>query len=200
MKKLLLLCSVLSLSVLWPGDAIAQLKIGGKKLNTAKLLDAGKDVAKAVTLSDSDIAQLSREAVAWMDANNPVADETTEYGARLKRLTEGITEVDGLPLNFKVYKVADVNAFACGDGSIRVFSALMDLMDDDELMDITRARNRARSPRRHKTCDEKRLPGIRGPQCCRGCGRKQAGQAERLAAGRIGDGLHRCAILAETGV
>ena len=91
MKKLLLLCSVLSLSVLWPGDAIAQLKIGGKKLNTAKLLDAGKDVAKAVTLSDSDIAQLSREAVAWMDANNPVADETTEYGARLKRLTEGIT-------------------------------------------------------------------------------------------------------------
>ena len=53
-----------------------------------------------------------------------------------------------------------------------------------------RARNRARSPRRHKTCDEKRLPGIRGPQCCRGCGRKQAGQAERLAAGRIGDGLH----------
>ena len=121
MKKLLLLCSVLSLSVLWPGDAIAQLKIGGKKLNTAKLLDAGKDVAKAVTLSDSDIAQLSREAVAWMDANNPVADETTE---------------DGLPLNFKVYKVADVNAFACGDGSIRVFSALMDLMDDDELMAI----------------------------------------------------------------
>ena len=92
MKKLLLLCSVLSLSVLWPGDAIAQLKIGGKKLNTAKLLDAGKDVAKAVTLSDSDIAQLSREAVAWMDANNPVADETTEYGARLKRLTEGITD------------------------------------------------------------------------------------------------------------
>jgi len=79
---------------------------------------------------------LSREAVAWMDANNPVADETTEYGARLKRLTEGITEVDGLPLNFKVYKVADVNAFACGDGSIRVFAALMDLMDDDELMAI----------------------------------------------------------------
>ena len=79
MKKLLLLCSVLSLSVLWPGDAIAQLKIGGKKLNTAKLLDAGKDVAKAVTLSDSDIAQLSREAVAWMDANNPVADETSRF-------------------------------------------------------------------------------------------------------------------------
>ena len=32
--------------------------------------------------------------------------------------------------------MADVNAFACGDGSIRVFSALMDLIDDDELMAI----------------------------------------------------------------
>lgn len=123
----------LLLCAMWPADAAAQLKIGGRKLNTGKLLEAGKDVAKAVTLSDKDIAQLSREAVEWMDANNPIADETTEYGARLKRLTEGITEINGLPLNFKVYHVVDVNAFACGDGSIRVFSALM---DDDELMAI----------------------------------------------------------------
>ena len=126
----------LLLCAMWPADAAAQLKIGGRKLNTGKLLEAGKDVAKAVTLSDKDIADLSREAVEWMDANNPIADETTEYGARLKRLTEGITEINGLPLNFKVYHVVDVNAFACGDGSIRVFSALMDLMDDDELMAI----------------------------------------------------------------
>ena len=106
------------------------------KLNAGKLLSAGKDVAKAITLSDDDIARLSRESVEWMDAHNPVADDSTSYGARLKRLTEGITEVDGLPLNFKVYLVVDVNAFACGDGSIRVFAALMDLMDDDELMSI----------------------------------------------------------------
>ena len=32
--------------------------------------------------------------------------------------------------------MTDVNAFACGDGSIRVFSSLMDLMDDDQLMAI----------------------------------------------------------------
>ena len=133
MKKLFFMGFALLLCAMWPADAAAQLKIGGRKLNTGKLLEAGKDVAKAVTLSDKDIADLSREAVEWMDAN---ADETTEYGARLKRLTEGITEINGLPLNFKVYHVVDVNAFACGDGSIRVFSALMDLMDDDELMAI----------------------------------------------------------------
>ncbi|MDE6062434.1 MAG: M48 family metalloprotease, partial [Duncaniella sp.] len=40
------------------------------------------------------------------------------------------------PLNFKVYKVVDVNAFACADGSVRVFSAIMDMMSDDELLGI----------------------------------------------------------------
>ena len=31
---------------------------------------------------------------------------------------------------------SDINAFACPDGSVRVFSSLMDIMDDDELMGI----------------------------------------------------------------
>lgn len=114
----------------------AQIKIGGKKINVAKAEKAIKDVAAAVTLSDADIVALCRESMEWMDANNPIADESTEYGERLARLTKDIKEVNGLPLNFKVYHVADINAFACGDGSIRVFSALMDLMDDDELMAI----------------------------------------------------------------
>ena len=30
----------------------------------------------------------------------------------------------------------DVNAFACPDGSVRVFSSLMDIMSDDELLGI----------------------------------------------------------------
>ena len=112
----------------------AQIKVGGKSINTKKATEAAKDVAKAVTLSDADIVALCREAVEWMDANNPIADETTEYGARLARLTTNLKEVNGLPLNFKVYHVVDINAFACGDGSIRVFSALMDIMDDAEFI------------------------------------------------------------------
>ena len=39
-------------------------------------------------------------------------------------------------MNFKVYEVIDVNAFACPDGSVRVFSSLMDIMNDDELLGI----------------------------------------------------------------
>ena len=114
--------------------AHAQLKIGNRTINTGKALNAVSDLASAVTLSDNDIARMSRESVEWIDAHNPI--DEGEYDARLKRLTEGITDADGLPLNFKVYYVVDINAFACGDGSIRVFSSLMDIMDDDELMAI----------------------------------------------------------------
>ena len=114
----------------------AQIKIGGKKIDVSKAEKAVKDVATAITLSDADIIALCRESVEWMDSNNPIADGTTEYGQRLARLTKDMKEVNGLPLNFKVYHVTDINAFACGDGSIRVFSTLMDIMDDDELVAI----------------------------------------------------------------
>ena len=30
----------------------------------------------------------------------------------------------------------DVNAFACADGSVRVFSSLMDIMSDEELLGV----------------------------------------------------------------
>ena len=55
---------------------------------------------------------------------------------RLNRLTQGLTSVEGIPLNFKVYYVTDVNAFACPDGSVRVFSSLMDAMTDEELLGV----------------------------------------------------------------
>lgn len=116
--------------------ADAQIKIGGRKIDTNKVLNAAEDVGKAITLSDADIAALSREYIEWMDANNPVAGPDTEMGARLERLTSDIKGVDKLRLNFKVYYVADVNAFACGDGSIRVCGGLMEVMDDDEVMAV----------------------------------------------------------------
>ena len=41
-----------------------------------------------------------------------------------------------MKLNFKVYETNEVNAFACGDGSIRVYSGLMDAMTDDEVFAV----------------------------------------------------------------
>lgn len=129
-----LLC--LALSALFCMGASAQIKIGGRTIDTKKVTKAAEDVGKAITLSDADIAALSREYVEWMDENNPVAGPDTEMGARLARLTANIKEANGLPLNFKVYYVVDVNAFACGDGSIRVCGGLMEVMDDAEVMAV----------------------------------------------------------------
>ena len=72
---------------------------------------------------------------AWNWHNQVCADDDP-YTVRLKKLTEGLTEVEGMPLNFKVYYVIDVNAFACADGSVRVFSSLMDIMTDEELLGV----------------------------------------------------------------
>ena len=133
MKKVFFLSALVC--ALCATNASAQIRIGGKSLDTKKILQAGSDAVKAITLSDADIAAMSREAVEWMDEHNPVSPDTSEYTRRLMRLVENV-KVDGLDLNFKVYEVIDVNAFACCDGSIRVFSSLMDIMDDAQLMGI----------------------------------------------------------------
>ena len=130
MKGILLACLLVAFCAT---GVFAQIKIGNRSLDTKKMLGAASDVAKAVTLSDKDIAEMSRESVEWMDKNNKVSAPESEYSQRLGRITGKFGEVDGLKLNFKVYEVTDVNAFACGDGSIRVFSALRDMMTDDEL-------------------------------------------------------------------
>lgn len=130
MKKTILKSFALLLTLFFaatPADA---------QLNLGKLAKAGSKVAQALTLSDAQMAAYVKESVDWMDKNNPVAADDDPYTVRLKKLTEGITDADGIPLNFKVYKVIDVNAFACPDGSVRVFSSLMDIMNDDELMGI----------------------------------------------------------------
>ena len=72
----------------------------GKKFNVGKALQAGKDVVSAVTLSDADIANMSKEYMVWMDAHNPLTKPDTEYGKRLEKLTGHIKEMDGLKLNF----------------------------------------------------------------------------------------------------
>lgn len=115
--------------LLSPADASAQFNIG-------KAVNAGSKLLKAATLSDEQMAAYAKESVDWMDTHNKVSDPDSEYTKRLNRLTAGLKKADGIPLNFKVYEVIDVNAFACPDGSVRVFSSLMDIMSDDELLGI----------------------------------------------------------------
>ena len=114
----------------------AQIKIGKMKIDTKKAIQAGKDAAGAITLSDEDIAAMSKEYMQWMDTHNKLAAPDSELGKRLAKITANFPEVEGLKLNFGVYEVVDVNAFACGDGSIRVCAGLMEIMTDDEVLAV----------------------------------------------------------------
>lgn len=107
----------------------AQIKLGN-------VLNSASKSAQALTFSNADAQRLSKEAVDWMDANNPVAAPNDPYAIRLNKLFAKHKNYDGLPLNYKVYKVRDINAFATADGSVRVFAGLMDIMDDDELLAV----------------------------------------------------------------
>ena len=119
--------------------AVALLAMTGPacaQFNLKKAIGGAAKAVQAFTLTDEQMAAYVKEYIDWMDKHNPVTGPDNEYTKRLARLTEGLTSVEGIPLNFKVYDVIDVNAFACPDGSVRVFSSLMDIMNDDELMGI----------------------------------------------------------------
>ena len=98
------------------------------------LANAGIKAASAAAISDEQVTELCRQAVAYADAQTPLAD--AKYQQRLARIMQNIKQVDGKPINYKVYRSKEVNACAYGDGSVRVNSALMDLMDDDELLAV----------------------------------------------------------------
>ncbi|MDE6468798.1 MAG: M48 family metallopeptidase [Muribaculaceae bacterium] len=106
------------------------------QFNPRKALKGVGKAVQAFTITDEQMAAYVKESVDWMDKHNPVLPDDDPYVIRLNKLTQGITDADGIPLNFKVYNVIDVNAFACPDGSVRVFAAIMDMMDDDELIGI----------------------------------------------------------------
>jgi putative metalloprotease len=71
-----------------------------------------------------------------LDAQSQVLPESSPYTKRLRKIIDSFDGVNELPLNFKVYKEDQVNAFACADGSVRVYSGIMDVMTDEELAGV----------------------------------------------------------------
>lgn len=116
--------------------AIFSAQSAAAQFNINKAISGASKAVEALTLTDRQMADYVKESVDYMDTHNPVLPADNPYAIRLAKLTEGIKDADGIPLNFKVYDVSDINAFACPDGSVRVFSSLMDIMTDDELMGI----------------------------------------------------------------
>lgn len=105
-------------------------------LDWTKVAKAGTEVGKAMALSDEDVRKASMQFSSHTDQSNDIAPSSSEYAQRLSSLTKDMRQEDDLNLNFKVYLSPEVNAFAYADGSIRVYSGLMDLLDDAELLAI----------------------------------------------------------------
>lgn len=110
--------------------AQAQINLGERALGAVQKGITG------FTFSDADAAALSKAAVDKMDAENKVAEPTDPYAIRLARVFGKYTKGENYTLNYKVYLTKDINAFATADGSVRVFSGLMDVMDDNELIAV----------------------------------------------------------------
>ena len=108
----------------------AQINLGEKALGALQKGYAG------FTFSDEDAAKLSKESVDKMDKENTIAGPNDAYTIRLNKLFGKHKTENGLILNYKVYKLKDINAFATADGSVRVFSGLMDIMDDNEILAV----------------------------------------------------------------
>jgi metalloprotease len=113
---------------------LAPLLIACENTNLSLLTEATSDAVTAVTLDDADVRRITRLAIADVDSKHQIAPAGNRYEARLRRLASPFVQRDGRTFDFKVYLTREINAFAMADGSIRVFSGLMDLMNDQELL------------------------------------------------------------------
>lgn len=122
---------ILRISMLAGGISVAA--PGWAQFNVGKALKAGQGIAEAESISDADLKTTFDQVSADTDRQNPVATLKDPYGKRIAALSKGLATHDGLTLDIKAYLVKDVNAFAIGNGTIRVFAGLMDRFTDDEI-------------------------------------------------------------------
>ena len=127
MKKLALLCAVaLSLA------SCSSLKI----VDQNAAVNAGAAAVQALTISDAQVAQLCSQYMTETDGQNTILPASNDYMQRLDRIMARFHNISDLNLNYKVYQSSTVNAFASGDGSVRVYTGLMDAMNDDEVFAV----------------------------------------------------------------
>lgn len=95
--------------------------------------DAGIDAVKAITLSDKDVQEIAVQSARYSDTKHALAATDSAYSKRLRRLVGRHYRDGNLNFNYGVYISPEVNAFAMADGTIRIYSGLMDLLNDGEL-------------------------------------------------------------------
>ena len=103
-------------------------------MNTAGMVNAASSLFQAASISDSEIQALGVRSQQELDQQNTIAGSNNSYTVRLNKITRNLKSYNGQALDYKVYLNQEVNAFALPNGSIRVYSGLMDKMTDPELL------------------------------------------------------------------
>lgn len=112
----------------------AALLSGCQNMDSNGLLTSGAEAFQAYTLSDAQVKALSDESCKELDSKATIAPASSQYAQRLKTIAAALGDnINGQPVNYKVYMQKDVNAFAMANGCIRVYSGLMDMMTDNEV-------------------------------------------------------------------
>ena len=108
-------------------------------LDPTAVANAANSLASAITISNNEIIALCHEHMKEKDTVNVILPDDNPYSIRLASVMSRFKNKGKLKmqLNYAVYDNKNVvNAFASGDGSVRVYSGLMDMMDDDELFAV----------------------------------------------------------------
>lgn len=112
----------------------ASLLAGCQNMDSNGFMTSGAEAFQAYTLSDAQVKSLSDEACKQMDSKATIAPAGSQYNQRLSKIAAALGDnINGQPVNYKVYQAKDVNAFAMANGCIRVYSGLMDMMNDNEV-------------------------------------------------------------------
>lgn len=111
--------------------------LGARNNGSGGMASAAMSAIKVVTLSDADVTELSSKSCAEMDSRSSIASPKNKYAKRLDKIVNGMPrKVNETPISYKVYITKDVNAWAMDNGCVRVYSGLMDLMNDDEVRGV----------------------------------------------------------------
>lgn len=114
--------------------SVATVLTGCQNMDSNGLLSSGAEAFQAYSLSDAQVKTLSDQACQDMDSKATIAPANSEYAKRLTTISRALGDnINGQPVNYKVYMAKDVNAFAMANGCIRVYSGLMDMMTDNEV-------------------------------------------------------------------
>lgn len=114
--------------------SVATVLTGCQNMDSSGLLSSGAEAFQAYSLSDAQVKKLSDQACREMDSKATIAPANSEYAKRLTTIANALgNNINGQPVNYKVYMAKDVNAFAMANGCIRVYSGLMDMMTDNEV-------------------------------------------------------------------